>query len=171
MSLQLEPASHGHWLNWDFYSEYPIKADEQVKYLNSIREYIVKHIRKEGKKEHLYLLDLHLYPDATNDKIYKLIGNLSSMPNRNISKADLKHDHDFYTSGGETSLVVTGVPPPKPKGNDLTPNAGGGETSLVVTGVPPPKPKGTDLIPFIRILADLAEGPRSSALINMGPLL
>ena len=170
MDIKIELPVKGNWLNWDLYSEKPVSEDEQVKCLNTIRENIVKHIRKEGKKEQLYLLDLHLYPDNTNNKIYKLIGNLSSMSNRKIAEADLKHDHDFYASGGETSLAVTPIPPPRPKGDDYIPNPGGGEAFLAVTPIAPPRPKGTDFMPFKRILFDLAKGPRNSALINMGPM-
>jgi hypothetical protein len=140
MTNKIELPPTGNWLNWDLYSEEPLEKKEQDEALDNIRKHFVDHIRKEGKKDHLYLLDLHLYSDKTNDKIYKLIGNLSNMPNRNIADADLKHNHDYYASGGEVSLVVTGVPPPKPK--------------------------GTDHMPLRRILVEMLEGPGKSALIN-----
>jgi len=144
MTIKIDLPITGNWLNWDLYSEKSLTGDEQAEYLNIIRKDLVEHIRKEGSKNHLYLLDLHLYRDNTNDKIFKLVGNLSSMQNNNLAGADLKHNHDFFS--------------------------GGGEASLAVTGVPPPKPKGTDRMPLRRILDNLTAGPRSSALVNIGPL-
>ena len=143
MTSQLELASHGHWLNWDLFSEKPLNKDEQDESLISIRNYIVKHIQTVGKKDHLYMLDLQLFPDIKNVQIYKLIANLSGMPtNGGLKVDDVRHNHDYYASGGETSLAVTGVPPPKPK--------------------------GIDHIPFSRILVDLGEGIGRSALVNTG---
>lgn len=142
MTSQLELASHSHWLNWDLYSEEPLDEEHQAKYLNIIRDNIKKDIHKDGIKENLYVLDLHLYFDRTNNKIYKLSVYLSNMQIRNIKDVDLKHDHDYYASGGEASLVVTGVHPTPPKGY-------------------------LNFTPFTRILHDMKEGPRSGVLIKI----
>ncbi len=142
MTSQLELASHGHWLNWDLYSEEALNEEQQVKYLNIIRDNIKKDIHKDVNKDYLYVLDLHLYLDKTNNKIYKLSVYLSNMSNRNIVDVDLKHDHDYYAGGGEASLAITGVHPTPPKGY-------------------------LNSTPFTRILHDMVERAISGAIVKV----
>jgi hypothetical protein len=144
MTTKIELHSNGNWINLDLYSEKALNKEEQISSLNQIRENIKNHIIKEGKKDHIYFLDIHLYSDSNNDRLFKLMGTYGNLPNSNRDIVDetIKNRHDYYATGGEIFLAVGGVHPP-----------------------PPPPQKYLRNTPFSSIFEEMKEGPGSSLLL------
>jgi hypothetical protein len=145
MTNKIELQSKSNWINWDLYSEKALSKEEQISNLNHIRENIQNHILKSGTKGQTYLLDIRLYSDSNNDRLFKLIGTVGSISSSEKTLADeaIKNRHDYFITGGEKALALGGIHPP------------------------PPPPGYLNRTSFSRIFDDMNVGPAISSIFSV----